>query len=94
MKVHGLGILDDFMRRHAEARDQVKAWLDEVERAEWKGSQDIKERYPSASFLSDNRVIFNIKGKKYRIAVQVSYKHQIVLIDRCGTHAEYSKWKF
>lgn len=93
MKVHGLGILDDFMRRHAEARDQVKAWLDEVERAEWKGPQDIKERYPSASFLSDNRVIFNIKGKKYRIAVQVSYKHQILLILMSGTHAEYNRWK-
>ena len=93
MKVHGLGILDDFMRRHAEARDQVKAWLDEVERAEWKGPQDIKGRYPSASFLSDNRVIFNIKGKKYRIAVQVSYKHQILLILMSGTHAEYNRWK-
>ena len=32
--------------------------------------------------------------KKNRIAVQVSYKNQIVLIDRFGTHAEYSKWKF
>jgi len=94
MQIHGLGLLDDFMRHHAEAREQVNAWLYEVERAEWMKSQDIKERYPSASFLSDNRVIFNIKGKKYRIAIQVSYKQQIVLILRCGTHAEYSKWKF
>jgi mRNA interferase HigB len=93
MKVHGLGILDDFMSRHAEAREQVNAWLTEVERAEWKGPQEIKERYRNASFLSDNRVVFNIKGKKYRIAVQVSYKHQIVLIQRCGPHAEYSKWE-
>ena len=93
MLVHGVGILDDFMRRHAEAREQMNAWLDEVERAEWKGPQDIKERYPSASFLSDNRVIFNIKGKKYRIAVQVSYKHQILLILMSGTHAEYNRWK-
>ena len=93
MRVHGLGILDDFMQRHAEAREQVKTWLYEIERAEWKGSQDIKERYPSASFLSNNRVVFNIKGNKYRIVVQVSYKHQIVLILMAGSHAEYDRWK-
>lgn len=93
MRVHGLGILNDFTSRYAEAREQVTAWLAEVERAEWRGPHDIKERYRSASFLSDNRVIFNIKGKKYRIAVQVSYKHQVVLVLRCGSHAEYSKWK-
>lgn len=94
MTVHGLGILNDFTDRYAEAREPVKAWLDEVARAEWKGPIEIKERYRSASFLSDNRVIFNIKGTKFRIAVQVSYKHQIVLLLRCGSHAEYSKWKF
>jgi len=94
MKVHGLSILNDFTNRYAEARDQVNAWLAEVERAEWKGPLDIKQRYRSASFLSDNRAIFNIKGTKFRIAVQVSYKHQIVLVLRCGSHAEYSKWKF
>ena len=92
MTVHGVGILDDFVRRHAETREQVKAWLYEVQKAEWKGPQDIKERYPSASLISDNRVVFNVKGNKYRMAVQVSYKQQIVLILRCGTHAEYSKW--
>ncbi len=92
MVVHGLGILNDFMNLHAEAREQLKVWMHEIAIAEWKGPQDIKAHYPSASFLSDNRVIFNIKGKKYRIVVQVSYKHQIVLIQRCGTHAEYSRW--
>ena len=94
MKVHGLGILNDFADSNAEAREPVKAWLAEVERAKWKGPIDIKERYRSASFLSDNRVIFNIKGVKFRIAVQVSYKQEIVLVLRCGSHAEYSKWKF
>lgn len=94
MTVHGLGILNDFTDRYAEAREPVKAWLAEVEGAEWRGPIAIKERYRSASFLSDNRVIFNIKGTKFRIATQVSYKHQIVLVLRCGSHAEYSKWKF
>jgi mRNA-degrading endonuclease HigB of HigAB toxin-antitoxin module len=47
----------------------------------------------NASILSDNRVIFNLKGKKYRMEVKISYQNQIVLIKRAGTHAEYSRWK-
>jgi len=94
MRVHGLGVLNDFTDSSAEAREAARAWLAEVQRAEWKSPIDIKERYRSASFLSENRVIFNIKGTKFRIAVQVSYKNQIVLVLRCGSHAEYSKWKF
>ncbi len=66
----------------------------EVEEAEWNGSADIKARFPSASFLSENRVIFNIKGNKYRIEVKVSYEVKVVLVMWIGTHAEYSKRKF
>lgn len=64
-----------------------------MEEAEWKGSADVKARYPTASFLSDNRVIFNIKGNKFRVETKLNYDVKVVLATRIGTHAEYSKWK-
>ena len=94
MKVVGKGLLDDFSRVHADARSQIALWLYEVEDAEWKTPSDIKERYSHASFVADNRVIFNLKGNKYRIDVKVSYKIQVVMIVRVGTHTEYDKWRF
>ena len=45
----------------------------------------------SASFLSDNVVIFNVKGNHYRLEVQVAYKIGILAIRWVGTHAEYTK---
>lgn len=51
-------------------------------------------RFPHASILSENRVIFNIKGNRYRLEVKVSYVAQVIFIKRIGTHAEYSKWTF
>ena len=89
MKVLGLEVLAEFARTHAEVRTQLQVWLAEAEEAQWKGPDDI---YPTASFLADNRVVFNVKGRKYRMVVKVSYRLQIVMIDRVGTHAEYSKW--
>ena len=47
--------------------------------------------YPSASFLADNRVVFNIKGNTYRLIARINYDYQMVWIRFIGTHAEYDK---
>ena len=92
MRLVGKDLLAQFAKKHADVRGPLKAWVLEVEEASWTGPADIKARYPSASFLDDNRVIFNIKGNTYRIETKVSYEITVVLIKRFGTHAEYSKW--
>ena len=94
MNVVGVALLDEFSEHHADVRTQIKAWLTEVEDAEWENPQDIKKRFPSASFVGKDRVVFNIKGNSYRLDVKVNYKNKIVLVKRCGTHAEYDKWTF
>ncbi len=93
MKLVGRQVLNDFAKSHAEIRPALNAWICEVEEAEWAAPTDIKARFPSASFLSDNRVMFNIKGNKYRIEARISYEVGVVLAKCIGTHAEYSKWK-
>jgi mRNA interferase HigB len=76
---------------HADARQALYAWFAEVKRATWKGPTDVKARYPSASFLAGNRIVFNIKGNQYRIVVQVKYEFLAVYIRFIGTHAEYNE---
>jgi len=94
MRVVGKSRLDDFQTKHADAKAQVAAWLGEAENAEWKSPGDVKERYPHASILGGNQVVFNLRGNRYRLHTKINYKNQVVLIKRVGTHAEYSKWKF
>lgn len=94
MKLLGKALLEDFARSHADARSQIDAWIAEVEEATWRGPMDIKARFSSASFLADNRVVFNLKGNRYRLDTKVNYKNQIVLVKRIGTHTEYDKWTF
>jgi len=93
MRLVGRQLLDDFAAQHAEIRGPLNAWIAEVEEAEWRGPADVKARFPSASFIADNRIVFNIKGNKFRIETKVSYEVTVVLTLRIGTHAEYSKWK-
>lgn len=94
MRLFNLPMLDLYKQDHADVRGQLDAWRKEVEQETWKTPQDIKRRYKSADFLSGDRVIFNIKGNSYRLAVQVQYRREMVLIQWIGTHAEYSKKKF
>lgn len=94
MRILNLPLLEAFKQDHADVRGQLDAWRDDVERDTWHTPQDIKQRYKSADFLAGNKVIFNIKGNSYRLAVQVRYRNEIVLIEWVGTHAEYSKKKF
>jgi mRNA interferase HigB len=94
MRVIGKRATSEFGRSHSDVALQISVWLAEVEEAEWRTSNDVKARYASASFLNDNRVVFNIKGNRYRIDTKIDYQHQIVLVKRMGTHSEYERWSF
>jgi mRNA interferase HigB len=47
--------------------------------------------YATASMVSNNRVVFNIRGNHYRLVVAINYAYGIVYIRFIGTHQEYDK---
>ena len=91
MRVIAKKILRDFWETHSDSEQQLKSWYQETSKAEWTDPKQIKLEYPSASFLADNRVVFNIKGNNYRLIVRINYDYQMVWIRFIGTHAEYDK---
>jgi mRNA interferase HigB len=93
MRLVGRRLLEEFASHHADLRSPLSAWVFEVEEAQWAGPSDVKARYPNASFLTENTVIFNLKGNKYRVETKIHYELKVVLATRIGTHSEYSKWK-
>jgi len=53
--------------------------------------RQIKEVYKNASFVANNRVVFNIKGNHYQLVVVVIYQYDVVYIRFVGTHEEYDR---
>jgi mRNA interferase HigB len=94
MTLVGKRLLAEFARTHASSRAAIAAWTAEVEAASWRSPIDVKTRFPSASFVGNSRVVFNLKGNHFRLDTQVNYSAQIVLVRRIGTHAEYDVWTF
>ncbi len=76
---------------HNDSEGPLKAWHKEVENAHWENSADVKAQYGTASIVGNNRVVFNIHGKKYRLVVKINYQIGIVYIRFIGTHQEYDK---
>lgn len=91
MRIIGLPKLEKFKKEHGDIRGSLDSWQAEIERARWRTTQNIKDRYPNADFLAGNKVIFNIKGNNYRLIVKVNYQSGIVMIDWIGTHSQYDK---
>jgi mRNA interferase HigB len=83
--------LKDFWGKHPDAEQPLRAWYSEAAHAAWGHPKDVKARYPAASFLTDNRGAFNIKGNRYRLITHLRYDLGRVYIRFIGTHAEYDK---
>ena len=69
----------------------LDAWFDEVSKAEWASSADVKRLYATASIVSAERIVFNIKGNDYRLVVSVDFEKGIVWIKWIGTHKAYDR---
>lgn len=91
MRVIAKSTLRVFWTKHKDCEEQLKSWYKEAEEAHWKSPRDIKRDYPTASFLPDNRVVFNIKGNNYRLVIKINYDYGLVWIRFVGTHSQYDK---
>ena len=81
-----------FWERHPQAEGPQQAWYAIVTKAVWKGPADVKAMFgTNVDFVSDNRIIFDIGGNKYRLVAHVAYRFKRVLIKFVGTHKEYDR---
>jgi mRNA interferase HigB len=81
--------LVQFWSRHPAAEQPLRAWYGVANAANWRTPGDIKTQFGNASFVGNNRVVFNIKGNDYRLVVAVAYVFGAMYIKFVGTHEEY-----
>lgn len=91
MRIISRKTLREFWEKHPDSRQPLQAWYDDAKHADWKSPADIKSIYRNASFLANNRVVFNIKGNSYRLIVAVQYAHSLLYIRFVGTHKQYDR---
>lgn len=97
MRIIARRTLRDFVERRAGHRDQsalraaLDAWFDEVRKARWVSTAEVKRLYRTASVVTAERVVFNIKGNAYRLVAAIDFEKGIVWIKWIGSHADYDR---
>jgi mRNA interferase HigB len=92
MQVIALRTLKQFWERYPQAEAPIRTWYRSAAAGRWRGPADVKRSFgTTVDFVSDNRLIFDLGGNKYRLVVHASYKFGRILIKFIGTHAEYDK---
>ena len=93
MRVVSRAALREFWEQpiYQDSEQPLKSWYEEAKNANWQNPQEIKDQYRNASFVGNNRVVFNIHGNKYRLIVAVNYKFAMVYVRFVGSHAEDDK---
>jgi mRNA interferase HigB len=91
MRIIARNTLRHYWENHSDAEDALKTWYYDASRADWQSPADVKESHRNASIVANNRVVFNVKGNKYRLIVAIRYDIGIIFIRFIGTHAEYDQ---
>jgi mRNA interferase HigB len=95
MRIIARRTLREFVDSMVGQKDQpavkaaLDAWFSEVKKAQWHTAADVRRSYATASIVTGERIVFNIKGNAYRLVVAVDYEKGIVWIKWIGTHIEY-----
>ncbi len=91
MRIIALKTLRLFWEQHPDAQQALQAWYRDAKRATWSTPADIKNVYRNASLMGNNRAVFNIRGKQYRLVVAINYTSGILYVRFIGTHRDYDK---
>jgi mRNA interferase HigB len=91
MEIVYLSRLEDFGKKHADARKSLAAWKMVTQKAVWRNKQNVLTDFPKAKMIKSNRARFEILHNTYRLIARVDYEEQMVQIRFIGTHNEYDK---
>ena len=97
MRIIARRTLREFVQSLTGHRDQpavkaaLDAWFDEVKRARWRNTAEVKQSYATASIVTGERIVFNVKGNAYRLIAAVDFEKGIVWIKWIGTHEDYDR---
>lgn len=94
MRIFSKRTLYEFGKIHADVATVLNSWHQVAKSAKWQNIQDVKRSYSSAD-AAGRFTVFNIKGNKYRLIVNIDYERQVIYIKYVLTHAEYDsgRWK-
>lgn len=91
MNIYNRSSLIAFYTKHADCKDTLNKWYDDILSKNWKKPKDVTDDFNTARTIKNNRVIFNINQNVYRLIVEINYQKGWVFVKFIGTHPQCDK---
>lgn len=91
MRVFSVGTLKKFWKKNPDAENNLKYWYKKIKENEFHSLHEITRFFSYSDVVSNERVVFNIKGNKYRLIAAFNLDYQLCFIKFIGTHNEYDR---
>lgn len=91
MRIISRKALREFGEKHADSRKPLDAWYRIVRGRDYRSPHELRQDFPTASFLGARRTVFNIGGNRYRLVVDMRYDLGRVYVRDVLTHEEYDR---
>ena len=80
-----------YAKKYPIVRVALFEWYHELVISDFKNFNELKKVHGNVSLVSDERVVFNIMGNKYRLVVRFVIEFKAIQIKWFGPHNEYDK---
>lgn len=91
MKVFRIDRLQSFVKSHPTAKSPIWKWVEWMEQHEYKTHAELKQHFPKADYVGNDRYVFDIGGNKFRLVSIILFINGKMEIRFIGTHKEYDK---
>jgi mRNA interferase HigB len=90
-RIFAKSTLRKFWEVHPDSEQYLKTWYDTAMNSDWNTPSEVKQTYITESILKGGRIVFNIKGNKYRLVTRFNFEKQWIFIRFICTHRDYDK---
>ena len=80
-----------YTEKYPIVKTQLLIWYNEFTKQDFQNFNELKSVYGNASIVTNDRVVFNIKGNDFRLVVSINFLQTACYVIWFGSHKEYDK---
>ncbi|SDK48956.1 mRNA interferase HigB [Maridesulfovibrio ferrireducens] len=83
--------LNAYRNCYPEADQALRTWLVIMKKSNFKHFSELKQIFGSADLITNDVIVFNIKGNHFRLIVNIDFLRQSAYVKWFGRHKDYNK---
>jgi len=91
MRIHNKSTIAQYAATYPTASEELAIWYKQVEAADWKDFNALREDMPATDYIKNDRYVFNIKGNHFRLIAMVFFGPRRVYLRGFFNHRDYTK---